>query len=164
MSPAISADSSPVRFLELKVPPVAVVLLLGTAMWATARFLPALRFALPAGGIAAAGLVATGTAVAVSGVVAFRRARTTVNPLRPHDASNLVTTGIYRRTRNPMYLGLLLALLGWGLFLHSIPALLMAATYVPLMNRLQIIPEERALTALFGAVFTDYQAKVRRWL
>jgi protein-S-isoprenylcysteine O-methyltransferase Ste14 len=152
------------RLPELKIPPVAVVLLLGTAMWAAARFAPALRFDLPAARIVAAGLAAVGTIVAALGVASFRRARTTVNPLRPDAAASLVITGIYRRTRNPMYLGMLLVLLGWGLSLHSIPALVISAAFVPLMNRLQIIPEERALAARFGHAFTDYQAKVRRWL
>ncbi len=152
------------RFPVLKIPPVVVVLALGAAMGVAARFVPGLRFILPAGRIAALGLVAAGTTVALLGVISFRRARTTVNPLRPHDASSLVTAGIYRWTRNPMYLGMLLTLLGWGVYLGSFPALLVAASFVPLMNRLQIIPEETALAVLFGSGFADYQSKVRRWI
>lgn len=91
-------------------------------------------------------------------------ARTTVHPLRPDAATALVTNGIYRFTRNPMYLGLLLALFGWALLLGQPAALLLAVAYVPVMNRLQIIPEEHALRARFGAAFHDYQARVRRWL
>lgn len=133
-------------------------------MWATARGVPALEFTLPANRILATGLATTGLLSAILGVVSFRRARTTVNPLRPETSSALVVSGIYRLTRNPMYLGMLLVLLGWAAFLTHALALAYPVLFVLLMNRLQIQPEERALTAMFGANFADYQSKVRRWL
>ena len=149
---------------KLKIPPVVTVLLLGSAMWATARAVPDWRMILPAGQIFAAGLILSGMATAIAGVVSFRCAKTTVNPLQPSAASTLVTTGIYRFTRNPMYLGLLLVLLGWAVFLANVLALIFPVTYIPLMNRLQIFPEEKALAAKFGSPFTTYQSQVRRWL
>ena len=152
------------RSLELKIPPVALGLLLGALMWVAARSAPTLGFFLPAGRLIALGLAATGVIVAVLGVVSFRRAKTTVNPLNPEAASALVVSGIYRLTRNPMYLGMLLVLLGWGVFLANVLTLLFPAVFVVLMNRLQILPEERALTAMFGSKFADYQSQVRRWL
>lgn len=133
-------------------------------MAAAAHFTPAFGFILPGSRILAAGLVGAGMVVALLGVFSFRQARTTVNPLQPAAASHLVTSGIYRRTRNPMYLGMLLVLLGWALFLTNFLSAILAAMFVPLMNRLQILPEERALTALFGSAFADYKSKVRRWL
>lgn len=150
--------------LELKIPPVAVSLMVGTAMWAAARFGFAFDFALPANRHFAAALALAGVVIAGLGVVSFRRAGTTVNPLQPANVSNLVVSGIYRRTRNPMYLGLLLVLLGWGIFLANALALLIAVSFIPLMNRLQILPEERVLAARFGTAFTDYQSAVRRWI
>lgn len=152
------------RALELKVPPVVTVLLLGAIMGATAWLLPAWSLALPANGVLAACLATAGLATAVLGVVCFRRAGTTVHPLKPQAASRLVVSGIYRRTRNPMYLGMLLVLLGWGVWLAHVAALVLAAAFVPLMNRLQIGPEERALAARFGADFAAYRATVRRWI
>jgi len=152
------------RFLELKIPPVALALLLGALMWVAARTIPAFGFTLPVGRILGVGLALAGVIIAILGVVSFRRARTTVNPLHPEAASALVVSGIYRLTRNPMYLGLLLVLLGWAVYLANAATFIVPVAYVPLMNRLQIIPEERALTALFGPVFADYQSKVRRWL
>jgi protein-S-isoprenylcysteine O-methyltransferase Ste14 len=98
------------------------------------------------------------------GVVSFRRAGTTVNPLQPEATSALVVSGIYRRTRNPMYLGMLLVLLGWAVLLAHALGFALAAAFVPLMNRLQIGPEERTLTATFGPAFAAYQSAVRRWL
>lgn len=152
------------RFLELKIPPVLLVLGLGTLMWLTTRSTP--RFGLvPPGRVSiAAVLLLAGLIIAVAGVIAFRRAKTTVNPLQPADASHLVTSGVYRLTRNPMYLGMLLTLLSWAVWLAHPVALIVALVFVPLMNRLQILPEERALIALFGSAFADYQAAVRRWL
>ena len=152
------------RALELKIPPVVIVLLLAAAMFATARLAPAFGFHLPANRIIATGLAVSGVIVALLGVASFRRAGTTVNPLQPAAASQLVVSGIYRRTRNPMYLGMLLVLLGWGVFLGNGLAFIPAAAFIPLMNRLQIGPEERILAATFGPAFTAYQSAVRRWL
>lgn len=152
------------RSLESRIPPVVVGLLLGAAMAAAARLLPVAGFTLPAAHLIAAGFALAGIAVALSGVASFRRAGTTVNPLQPTAVSRLVVTGIYRRTRNPMYLGMLLALLGWGTFLAHPFALGLAVLFVPLMNRLQIRPEERVLAAKFGPDFTAYQSSTRRWL
>ena len=151
------------RFLELKIPPVVILLGMAAGMFVIARISPGLSFALPGGRPVAAGVAAIGAMVAILGVISFRRAGTTVNPLHPAAASQLVVSGIYRRTRNPMYLGMLLVLVGWGLFLAHAVALA-AAAFVPVMNRLQIIPEERILAGVFGAGFTDYRTKVRRWL
>lgn len=152
------------RALELKIPPVALVLLLGALMWLSSRAAPALGFTLPASPILAAGLALAGVTIALLGVVSFRRARTTVNPLHPEAASALVASGIYQLTRNPMYLGLLLVLLGWAVYLANALAYIFPVAYVPLMNRLQILPEEKALAAMFGSAFADYQSRVRRWL
>ena len=152
------------RMLQLKVPPVAVTLLFVGLIWLVARSLPGPTCTGAACTVLAGGLAGLGGAIALAGVWQFRRARTTVHPLRPETASTLVTTGVYRFTRNPMYLGLLLALFGWAILLGQPAALLLAAGYVPVMNRLQIGPEENALRTRFGAAFNAYQSRVRRWL
>jgi len=150
--------------LELKVPPVAVVLVTAGLMWLVAWAAPALGFGNPFRIPVAVSLVAAGAVTSALGVASFRRAGTTVNPLKPHTASSLVAAGIYRLTRNPMYLGFLVALVGWAVFLSSIPAFLLLPAFVLYMNRFQIEPEERALAARFGESFTNYESSVRRWL
>jgi protein-S-isoprenylcysteine O-methyltransferase Ste14 len=95
--------------------------------------------------------------------VTFRQAKTTVNPLKPH-ASSLVTWGVYAISRNPMYLGGLIMLLGWAIFLSNALAFLFLPIYVLYLNRFQITPEERVLTSLFGQTYVAYQARARRWL
>lgn len=109
-------------------------------------------------------LAGTGAFISVSAVVSFRKARTTVNPTAPEECSSLVISGVYKMTRNPMYLGLLIFLLAWGLFLSNLYSLVLSAGFVLYMNRLQIQPEERALEACFGAEFLAYKNRVRRWL
>jgi protein-S-isoprenylcysteine O-methyltransferase Ste14 len=150
--------------LELKIPPPLVALATALLMWLTswvARPIDApLAWRL---GIAAA-LVALGQSISISGIVAFRRAKTTPNPLKPTAASSLVSSGIYRFSRNPMYLGLLLTLLAWAVFLASPAALAFLPLFVLYMNRYQIGPEERVLSSLFGAEYAAYKQKVRRWL
>lgn len=99
-----------------------------------------------------------------AGVLAFWKASTTTNPLRPESASTLVRRGVYRITRNPMYLGFLILLVGWGIWLSSWTALAVPPLFLLYMNRFQIEPEERALRELFGEDFTRYALSTRRWI
>ena|SRR5438105_6260010 len=149
--------------LELKIPPVVLVLLAGAAMWVLSTAAPSFASQVPYRQAIALVLAVLGVIVTVVGVVSFRRASTTVNPTRPQDTSSLVTTGIYRLSRNPMYLGFLLALIAWAVFLANVLALLPVVAFVAYMNRFQITPEERALAAMFGAEFNAYGQRVRRW-
>ena len=159
-----TAGGALIRSLELRVPPVAVVLIAGALMWALAWALPWPGAEL-AGRVLLASLVAlSGVVLGVAGIVEFRRARTTVNPMTPGASSSLVERGIYRRTRNPMYLGMALLLLGWGIWLGSLVALLVLPLFTAYLTRFQIVPEERALAANFGEAFAAYQRRVRRWL
>ena len=150
--------------LDLKIPPPLVALAVGLAMWAASYV--GLQFELPQPARWAGALVIAliGGGVSLAGVTAFRRAKTTVNPLKPQNASSLVTGGIYRFTRNPMYVGLALVLIGWAIVLQAALPLLGLPTFVLYISAFQIQPEERALTAIFGGEFTKYTQHVRRWL
>ena len=152
------------HMLELKVPPLAVVLVTGALMWLGAWMVPGLAFVFPARYAVAASLVVVGALSSLLGVVSFRRAGTTVNPMTPESSSSLVVSGIYKLTRNPMYLGFLLALLGWAIFLSNVVAILFLPAFVLYMNRFQIEPEERALAAIFERAFAAYKESTRRWL
>lgn len=150
--------------LELRVPPVAQSVIYAFAMWAVGRALPAVdlpwTYRLGIG----LTLAATGFAIALTGVITFHRALTTINPIRPDSTSTLVTTGVYRYSRNPMYLGILMALMGWCVVLGSLWSLFVLPLFVVTMTRLQIIPEEKAMAALFGAEYVEYRNRVRRWI
>jgi len=160
-------DRKPNRFLsalELKLSPVMAAILLVILMWFLARATPGFSIRPDVRIVICAALMAAGAAVGLSGVWSFRKARTTVNPWRVNASSELVVSGVYRHTRNPMYLGLLLGLLGWGVCLANAFALLLALIFVPFMNRFQILPEERALQQAYGESFGEYCRRVGRWL
>lgn len=150
--------------LDLKVPPLFVMAVVAGLMWLGTRAVPVAHSPIPARSAIALGLTIVGLGVAVAGVVSFRIAKTTVNPLKPDTASSLVVAGIYRVTRNPMYLGMLIVLVGWAAFLANALAFIVAAAFVLYLNRFQIIPEEKALTTRFSPEFATYCSKVRRWI
>jgi protein-S-isoprenylcysteine O-methyltransferase Ste14 len=152
------------RMLENKIPPPIVAALFGLFMWLTARYTQGLDLAYSVRVLVALLVLAIGVGFSVAGVLSFRQAQTTVNPLKPEAASTLVRSGIYQYSRNPMYVGFALLLLAWTCYLASPPALLGVLGFILYMNRFQISPEERALTSLFGSEFQAYKAHVRRWL
>ena len=150
--------------LELKIPPLALVPLFAFLMLALAWFTPEVGIPAPWRIWNAVILVLLGFIIALAGVISFRLARTTVNPLNPHSSSSLVIKGIYRYSRNPMYVGFLCWILAWGVYLDNLVALVLGLTFIPYMNRFQILPEEKALTHLFGEEYRTYCKQVRRWL
>lgn len=151
-------------WLEHRIPPPVVGIIVAALMaWAAGGA----HWQLPTGanGLSVALLVALGLSFDLAGLLAFRDSRTTVNPMRPERASSLVTRGVYRITRNPMYVGMACLLLAWGLYLSHWPALLVGPlAYVLYLNRFQIAPEERILLGLFGEEYRAYMGRVRRWL
>jgi len=133
-------------------------------MWLGAWLVPALTFRLPGRSFLTLAAAVAGAAISVLAVLAFRRAGTTVNPMNPDSSSSLVVSGIYTRSRNPMYLGLLLILLAWGMYLSNAMAFLILPGFMWYMNRFQIEPEERVLASRFGEQFDSYASRVPRWL
>jgi len=152
------------RVLELKIPPVAVVLVTALLMWLSSWAAPTVGLVVPGRDLVALGLAIAGAVTSILGVASFRRAGTTVNPLTPDASSTLVRSGVYTLTRNPMYLGFLMLLLAWGIYLSNAVALLFIPVFVVYMNRFQIEPEERALRSRFGRTFVAYTTQVRRWI
>jgi protein-S-isoprenylcysteine O-methyltransferase Ste14 len=133
-------------------------------MWFAATQLLSLAITLPWRHGLAVTISGVGILFILAGVYAFQKAKTTVNPTTPAAASSVVTSGVYRFSRNPMYVGFLFALIGWAIYLsHTLPFLFLPV-YVAYMNRFQISPEERALSAKFGDEYETYKQAVRRWL
>ena len=150
--------------LELRIPPLALAVLVGALMWIVRFISPSLTIEFQRGNVIASAIATLGIAIALAGVLEFRRARTTVDPTAPSKSTSVVTGGIYRFTRNPMYLGFLLVLAGWAAYLSNPVVLLGPVLFVIYMNRFQIIPEERILKSRFGAPFEQYLGAVRRWV
>lgn len=150
--------------LDAKIPPPAVAAAIALSMWGLARYAPAFEIAGALRLGAAAALLLLGLGFSAAGLLAFKRARTTVNPTAPEKATTLVDFGVYRITRNPMYVGLSCVLVAWAVFLSCAWALLGPLALVLYIGRFQIRPEERALATLFGSDYSAYRQKVRRWL
>ena len=152
------------RGLELKLPPPLVALIVAAAMWELARHSVHVELADSLRRGLAGTLFGASILLSLSAVLAFRRWKTTINPVNPEAATTLVNSGAFRLSRNPMYLGLSIALLGWALLLTAPWNLLGPVAFVLYMQRFQILPEERVLAAKFGAEFERYRSTVRRWL
>ena len=150
--------------LDHKIPPPIVGALVGLAMWLVASIGPTASVSPWVRYIATAVLVAAGLAFDLLGLLAFRASKTTANPLRPQRASALVTGGVYRITRNPMYVGMCFLLLAWAVYLSALLPFAGPVVFVLYITRFQIKPEELALGRLFGEQYTQYMAQVRRWL
>ena len=152
------------KFLELKVLPLGVVAIIALLMWLTTMAIPSLAIDIPVNTIIATVILLVGVAIVLQAIFKFRLASTTVNPVAPQDTSSLVAGGIYRFSRNPMYLGFLISLLAWAVWLSNIAAFLLLPAFVLYMNRFQILPEERILLQKFGREFAQYMKAVRRWI
>lgn len=94
----------------------------------------------------------------------FIRAKTTINPMAPDNADKLVIKGLYRISRNPMYLGVLFLLLAWAVYLQNILSFAPPILFVVFMTLFQIKPEEKALRKKFGTQYDEYSKSVRRWI
>lgn len=149
---------------ELKIPPALLVIIVAALMWVVAALFPELRMPFD-GSISLATVIASvGIAVPVLGVLEFKKANTTVDPRFPGKSSRLVVSGVYRISRNPMYLGFFLILVAWAWYLTNVLAFLWLPLFVIYMNRFQIQPEESYMLQKFGNEFEVYAARVRRWI
>ena len=152
------------KSLENRIPPPIVLLIALALIYLVSRvddlitISDALRLSL------GTGLLALGLCIMIAGVISFKRAATTVNPLKPESASSLVSSGVFRYTRNPMYLGMILISIAAVVKSSSVLSLLVVLGFFLFITRYQIIPEERAMAKLFGEDFEQYQQRVRRWI
>jgi protein-S-isoprenylcysteine O-methyltransferase Ste14 len=146
------------------VPPPIIAAILGAAMWAVAHYLPWGRFEFAAQMPLATTLLVFGLLIAFAAMVSFIAAKTTINPMRPGHASSLITSGVYRYSRDPIYLADALILAALAAWLGNTYNCLFLLLFLWAMQHVQIAAEERALTQLFGEHYTAYCTNVRRWL
>ena len=148
------------KSLENKIPPAVVWLICALIMKSIAYVLPFV--ALPHLPVVA--IVMTLIGAGIAGVWSFYKARTTINPIEPSEATHFVSGGIYKLSRNPMYVGLACCLVSWAIWLSYLLPWLGVLLFIAYMTRFQIIPEERVLRQKFGDEYQNYCLKVRRWL
>ncbi|WP_298439930.1 isoprenylcysteine carboxylmethyltransferase family protein [uncultured Ferrimonas sp.] len=154
------------NWFELKLPPPLVALACAALVWPLRTYWPLpwqlQHPLLPALALA---LVAAALLLAITAVVQFRRQHTTVHPFAPEQTKQVITHGVYRFSRNPMYLAMAQLPFAAGLWLQTpLYGLLTSSVFVLFISRFQIIPEEQALSHHFGQPYQDYLSQVRRWL
>ncbi len=152
------------NYLELRIPPVVQVLVVGSAMWLLSEQFPATKSSDLWNMVAALVAFSLGAIFALLGVLEFKKAQTTVDPRVPEQTRTLVVSGVYRLSRNPMYIGFLFMLIAWALYLAQLHLVLFLPLFVVYMNRFQIAPEERFMRQKFGEEYVRYMTSVRRWL
>jgi len=150
--------------LDNKVPPPVVATLIAVLMWGLSAYEPALHLSAKMTETLVLLLVIVGVSFDVCGLLAFRQSKTTINPMSPDRTTALVTGGIYRLSRNPMYVGLVLFLTAWAIQLSMLWPFIGPVLFVIYINRFQIAPEERVMEAKFADEYSVYMNKVRRWL
>ncbi len=151
-------------WLELKIPPILVLVVFLVLNWILALQTFRIDISFVVKGVFSTLFVIGGVVLCFAGVFSFRKAKTTVNPLNPESSTTLVATGVYRYTRNPMYLGFLCIVVAWSIYLTSPVSIVGIVGFIVYMNQFQIKPEERILADRFPADYQHYLSKVRRWL
>ena len=145
-----------------KIPPPIVTFICGLAIYFSKSFFN--QFFSYSNNIISLFLLILGLLVFLSAVKSFRRQKTTLNPLEPRQASSLFTSGIFKFSRNPMYLGMLIILLSLSCKFNLIGGMIISLFFYIFITKFQIIPEEVAMNELFGNEFIDYSNKTRRWV
>ena len=145
-----------------KIPPPIVTFICGLAIYSSRTLFD--QFFSYNNNIISLFLLFLGLTIFVSAVKSFRIQKTTVNPLKPKQASSLVTSGIFKFSRNPMYLGMLIILLSITFKFNLIGGMITSLFFYIFITKFQIIPEEVAMNELFGNEFIDYLKKTRRWI
>lgn len=158
--------SSPISsiMIKTKIPPPLYMLVFAIVMWLLDKYMPIFHWASPHWQKAGWIIVALGVLIDLFSMGLFIRAGTSPNPFQPENASQLISTGLYRFTRNPMYLGLLVLLTGWAIHLGSFSPIVLLPLFVVTLTAFQIKPEEQALETIFGQEYIAYKTRVRRWI
>lgn len=145
-----------------KIPPPIVTLICGLAIYFSKTFFN--KFFSYNNNTISLFLLILGFTVFTLAVKAFNRQKTTVNPLEPRQASSLVSSGIFKYSRNPMYLGMLIVLLSISFKFNLAGGIIISLFFYLFITRFQIFPEEEAMNELFGDEFIEYSNKTRRWI
>ena len=145
-----------------KIPPPIVTLFFGLCIYLSRSYFP--EFSGSALNFLSIFSFVYGIFVFAAAVISFKKQKTTVNPISIENASSLVVSGIFKQTRNPMYLGMSFVLLGLTFKFNVIGGLLFTGIFMLFITIFQIKPEEVAMEKLFGQEWKDYTKNVRRWL
>lgn len=150
--------------LQLKIPPPVYAIGIGVIMWLLNRYVPVASIIETPWNRAGIAIIVAAASLDIWSLFLFLKKHTTPNPMKPENTSGIVTTGLYKISRNPMYVGLLIILFGYAIWLGVLTPFLMLPVFYYLITELQIKPEERMLEKKFGEEYLNYKNRVRRWL
>ena len=148
--------------IKTKIPPPLVALTFGFLVNYSKNIFPKIEIGW--GSVVGAVMIIVGLIIIISAIIQFKKNKTTITPLNPSGATKLIVHGIYKFSRNPMYLGLSLILSGISIIQNPIGGLLFVPSFILYITHFQIIPEESAMLALFKDDFVKYKENVRRWI
>jgi|TARA_B000000532_G_scaffold188538_1_gene154552 protein-S-isoprenylcysteine O-methyltransferase Ste14 len=148
--------------IKTKFPPPLVALTFGFLIKYTKNIFPAIEIKNEI--VFGSFMIISGLIIILSAIILFKKYKTTITPLKPSKATQLIVNGVYKFSRNPMYLGLLLVLFGVSTMLNPIGGLFFIPLFILYLNYFQIIPEENAMVDLFKNEFLEYKKNVRRWI
>ena len=148
--------------IKTKFPPPFVALASGFLIKYTKSIFPIIEFKNKF--IFGSFMITSGLTIILSAIILFKKYKTTITPLKPSRATKLIVNGVYKFSRNPMYLGLLLVLIGVSIMLNPIGGIFFIPLFILYLNYFQIIPEENAMIQLFKGEFLKYKRNVRRWI
>ena len=148
--------------IKTKFPPPLVALTFGFLINYTKNIFPKIEIKNEI--IFGSFMIISGLIIILSAIILFKKYQTTISPLNPSNATKLITDGIYKFSRNPMYLGLLLVLVGISIILNLTGGFFFILLFILYINLFQIIPEENAMVDLFKDEFLEYKKNVRRWI
>ena len=148
--------------IKTKFPPPLVALTFGFLINYTKNIFPEIEIKNEI--IFGSFIIISGLFIILSAIILLKKYQTTISPLNPSNATKLITDGIYKFSRNPMYLGLLLVLVGISIILNLTGGFFFILLFILYINLFQIIPEENAMVDLFKDEFLEYKKNVRRWI
>ena len=148
--------------IKTKIPPPLVALTFGFLIKYTKNIFPVIEIKNEI--VLGSFIIISGLIIILAAIISFKKYKTTITPLKPSKATKLIVNGVYKFSRNPMYLGLLLVLFGVSTMLNPIGGLFFIPLFILYLNYFQIIPEENAMIQLFKGEFLKYKRNVRRWI
>ena len=148
--------------LKNKIPPPIVTLVFAALIYFSSEWSPSIVFL--GQNLISLFLMMLGFLVLLIAISAFIKLKTTINPLKPEAATSLITTGIFKLSRNPMYLGMLLLIISLWIKTGDVLGFILVAGFIAYLNYFQIFPEEQAMKRLFSDKYKTYCQQVRRWL
>ena len=145
-----------------KIPPPIVTLAFGLMIYFLRNIFPDINNIIFY--ILSLFFIILGPFILISAVRSFKAEQTTINPININNASSLVISGVFKYSRNPMYLGMVFILLALSFRFNLVGGILFTSIFIMYITKFQIIPEEAAMKSIFGEDFNKYKNKTRRWI